>query len=374
MTVYLVTLMAVLVHVAFVGSRVATSLYAINLGADAFAVGLLMSIYAWCPMVFAIYAGKLIDRVGARPPVLAGATGVMAALALPVVWPGLKALYWAAFLLGPSFMLVMVAVQGITGALGTADDRARNYSLLAVGFSISGFVGPLIAGFSIDHFGFHGALAALCVVAALALALAGFAPGLIPVLVPNEKAAGRSVMDLLRIPVLRRVVIVSGLLTTAWDMYQFFLPVYGHHIGLSASVIGMILATFSVATFAIRLFLPTMLRRAGEFAIMERMIFVASVAFALFPYFPNPWALAAISFLLGLGVGTGQPLSMSLTYAHAPKGRVSEAAGIRFTVNNSSHVVIPLIFGAIGSDFGFTAVFLSNAGMLFFCALFSRRR
>ena len=84
----------------------------------------------------------------------------------------------------------------------------------------------------------------------------------------------------------------------------------------------------------------------------------------MFPLFQNPYALCAVAFLLGLGVGCGQPMSMSLIYALAPAGRASEAAGLRVTVNNFTHFVIPLIFGSLGTAFGFAPVWLSNAALL----------
>ena len=71
-----------------------------------------------------------------------------------------------------------------------------------------------------------------------------------------------------------------------------------------------------------------------------------------------------MAFILGLGVGSGQPMSMSLIYALAPPGRSSEAAGLRVMVNNVAHLFIPLFFGSVGAAFGFVPVFMSNAAML----------
>lgn len=371
---YLIVLLCILNHAAFTGSRVVFSLYAIDLGANSFAIGALISFYALCPLLLAIYSGKLIDRIGARVPMLAGTAGLMFGILLPVAMPGLAMLYFAALLLGSSFMFFFVAVQGVTGSIGRADERGRNYSLLSVGFSIASFIGPLIAGFSIDHLGFRNALLVLSTCLVLSLLAQWWRAEWIPPASPNpDKHAGQSVMDLLRIPALRRIFLASGFLSGAWDLYNFYLPVYGVSIGLSASVIGMILATFSAATVAIRLFLPWMLKRHAELGILTAAIAIASVAYLLFPFFHNAWALAAISFLLGLGLGTGQPLSMSLIYNLAPPGRTSEAAGIRVTVNNMAHVAIPLMFGAIGSALGFTAVFISNAVVLFAGAVVNHR-
>ena len=54
MAIYLIVLLCILNHAAFTGSRVVFSLYAIDLGAHSFAIGVLVSFYALCPLLLAI--------------------------------------------------------------------------------------------------------------------------------------------------------------------------------------------------------------------------------------------------------------------------------------------------------------------------------
>jgi hypothetical protein len=74
--------------------------------------------------------------------------------------------------------------------------------------------------------------------------------------------------------------------------------------------------------------------------------------------------LAAVAFALGLGLGCGQPLTLSLIYSRAPQGRSGEALGLRVTINNFMHIVVPLRFGTIGSVLGVIPVFIANALIL----------
>ena len=364
-TIVLLAVMATLCNVAHGGGRVTLSLLALQLGADAFGVGLLIALYAFGPLVFAIYAGKVIDRVGARLPMMIGTGGIGLLLLLPAGLQNLWVMYGAAFLLGICFMLFFVAAQGVTGAIGKPEDRTRNYSLLAVGFSVSGFIGPLIAGFAIDNLGYSAALIILGAFTIAPVLLLWAKPALIPHKPrTTEEKAGQSVFDLWRTPALRSVFITGGFISAGWDLYTFYLPVYGRSIDLSASVIGMIIATFAVATCVIRLFLATLIRRGQEARILNIALVVACIAYFLFPFCTNAWLLAAISFLLGLAMGTGQPLSMILIYNLTPRERTSEAAGVRVTVNHMVHVTVPLLFGAIGSAFGFYPVFVLNGLML----------
>ena len=64
MTLALAIVLTVLTHVAFVVSRVTIALYGIHLGATPLTVGVLMSLYAFLPMLLAVYVGRLIDRIG----------------------------------------------------------------------------------------------------------------------------------------------------------------------------------------------------------------------------------------------------------------------------------------------------------------------
>jgi len=74
--------------------------------------------------------------------------------------------------------------------------------------------------------------------------------------------------------------------------------------------------------------------------------------------------LVLTAFLLGLGLGSAQPLTIMLTYHHAPPGRSGEALGMRLTVNKITQISIPLVFGGIGAVFGLAPVFWANAAFL----------
>lgn len=365
MPIHLIVLLCLLNHACFSGSRVVMSLYALQLGASQFTIGVLMALYALFPLFFAIYAGRLADRVGPRWPMLAGTAGVGMAMLLPPLFPGLIALYVSALVAGSSFHFFFVSVHGTTGGVGGPENRARNYALVSLGFSAAGLIGPLTAGFAIDHLGHLNAYLLLSVFTVAPLLLIWLKPGFLPKAAKSgSDHSGQRVLDLWKMPKLRGVFIASGILSAAWDLFQFYFPIYGHAIGLSATVIGVVLAVFSLATFIVRLVLPAWAKRAGEAEILVHGIFIAAFAFVLMPFFANAWLLAMAAFILGLGVGSGQPMSMSLIYALAPPGRASEAAGLRVTVNNVAHLLIPLFFGSVGAAFGFVPVFLSNAVML----------
>ena len=364
MTIYIIILLAFLTHVGFAGSRLAVPLFAVDQGATPFVVGTVVALYAALPMLLALPAGRMTDRLGFRMPLLFGTSGVFVSLMLPFFWPSMATLYVTATLIGVSFMALQLGTQTLAGAIAGSSGRARNFSLLSLGFALANFGGPLLTGFLIDEVGYEWTFFALALPLIPAIVVSALGSRWIPNVHAKSESVRRGMFDLLSIKPLRDTLIASGIVSGAWDVYQFFMPIYGRSLGLSATAIGAILSAFAVSIILVRAFLPFVVRRAGEVELLTYAMFVAAASFCLFPLCEGAWALAGVSFLLGIGCGCGQPLSMTLVFNASPKERAAEATGMRITVNQITHLVMPLLFGALGSVAGFAAVFLTNAGGL----------
>jgi predicted MFS family arabinose efflux permease len=324
-----------------------------------------MALYAFLPMLLAVYAGRQTDRIGARRPMLYSSLGLVASVALPALWPSLAALHLAAMAIGTSFLFYHVALNNVIGQLGTPADRTVNFSWLALGFSISGFCGPLLAGFAIDGAGHRAAFLVLAAFPALATLLLYARRRGVPGPVHAQHAGGeRRIKDLLREPRLRSAFLASAVLAMGWDLYTFVMPVYGSSLGLSASTIGIIMGTFAAATFTVRLAMPAFSRRLKEWPMVIAAMSVAGLSYALFPLAQSVALLMALSFLLGIGLGSAQPFIMTLLYAASPPGRQGEVIGVRTTMLNGSHTFLPLAMGALGTALGMGPVFWSMAAFL----------
>jgi predicted MFS family arabinose efflux permease len=374
-TLRLVIILTVLAHAGFVGSRVTVSLQAIALGASPLTVGVLMSLYAALPMLLAVHAGRRIDRAGVAGPLLAGLLAVAAGVVLPAAWPGLATLFFAATLIGTGFLFVHVALNNVVGALAAPEARAASFAWLALGFSVGGFFGPLVAGFAIDGLGHRLAFLLLALFPAMAAAILWQRRRRLPAHAAQRTDSGeRRLADLLRDPRLRHAFIASAVMAMGWDLYAFVVPIYGTRIGLSASLIGIVMGSFSVATFAVRLALPALARRVREWSMVVAAMLIAGASYALFPLAQSVAPLMALSFVLGLGLGCAQPFIMSLLYAASPPGRQGEVIGIRTTMLSGSHTVLPLAMGALGAALGMAPVFWSMAAVLFAGGGFAWRR
>ncbi len=191
---------------------------------------------------------------------------------------------------------------------------------------------------------------------------------------PKPDAAQHRVADLLRNPRLLPVFLFSGLLATGWDLYTFVIPIYGSRIGLSASTIGIIMSSFALATFVVRLAMPSVARRLSEWTVVGAALLIAGIAYSLFPLVTQVPLLIALSFLLGLGLGCAQPMIMAALYAASPPGRQGEVVGMRTTMINASQTFMPLAFGAVGTALGMQPILWTMAGALLIGSWLARKR
>lgn len=371
----LLVVTVVLAHTAYNGSRLNISLAALDSGGSALTVGVMMSLIAALPMLLGIASGRLVDRIGVRLPLIGGVTLLIASAALGGLLPGIAPLFFTAAGCGTGFMLFHICAQHMVGEMSSAEDRRDNFGWLALGFATSNFIGPSVAGFSIDHYGHRVTFLLLaCFAIAALLVLLARRRTLTHTPDARRDAQPPSAWELMRNAELRRVFIVSGMLASAWDLFVFVMPIYGNSIRLSATTIGLILASFAAATFTIRLALPLLSRYFREWEMITMTFTIACVAYAIFPTLTTVPLLASLAFFLGLGLGATQPSIMALVYATAPGGREAEAVGVRTVVLNASHTVLPLLFGAMGTALGMGPVFWTMSGALFAGGWFANRR
>ncbi len=362
----LVVLITVLTHTAYKGSKVLLSLYALELGAQPLVIGVMFSLYAVFPVFLAVYAGRVSDRLGFRIPMLFGTCGLALGLSLPFFVPRLETLFVSATLIGACYVFYAVSVQHLVGSFGDVGNRTRNFSLFTLGVALTAFIGPTTTGFAIDALGHRHTYPVLAGFAVLAigvlLAIGARLPR--PHHTQDGKRAGQRIGDLVHNAFLRRALITSAILETGQELFNFFLPIYAHSIGLKASQIGLVMGAYGIALLLVRGAMPWIVKRMSEERLLSVSLLAAAGICTMFPLVSSFALLAGMSFLLGLGLGAGAPLSMTLAYNRAPAGRSGEAMGLRQTVNKSIEVVMPLVFGTLGTALGMSPVFWMNAAML----------
>jgi MFS family permease len=244
-----------------------------------------------------------------------------------------------------------------------------------LGSSIANFAGPLIAGLTIDSFGHRAAFGALALLPLIPLAIQARCRSTLGSVDPKAHYdASSGLLELLSLRPLRRLFLVNAFVSIGWEVHTVFVPIYGSKIGMSGAQIGLILASFAAASFVVRFMIGWVVNRWSEHVILACAFAAAAAVYIIFPLTQTVWALVALSLVLGLCLGTGQPIVMSLLHARAPAGRLGEAAGIRITLIQTMGVGVPLIFGALGSSGGLLVVFWAAAACLGAGCMTARQR
>jgi len=355
----------IFLHACMTGMRLATPLMALRDGHSALSVGVLLALFSLTQVFMAIPAGRYTDRHGLKKPMRLSVAGAAIGAGLSAIWPLFPMLCLSALLTGGATGLAVIALQRHVGRSARDTDHLKeSFSWLAIGPAVSNFMGPMAAGLMIDH---AGQVAADDTGFRAAFALMGLMPLItwfwvrkvpeLPLQIPHKDAAKHRIWDLLREPLMRRLLLVNWMLSSCWDVHTFVVPILGHERGFSASVVGFILGAFAVASALIRVVLPLVAKRLEEFRILTIAMVLAALIFAVYPLTQTATAMGVCSVLLGLTLGVVQPMVMSTLHQITPHHRQGEALGLRIMTVNASSVLMPMLFGMAGTVVGIAPVF-----------------
>ncbi len=358
----------VCLHASMAGMRLAAPLWALQQGYGPLAVGFLLALFSLSQVFLALPAGRFADRHGLRKPVSWAVVASIIGASTAALYPHFVVLCFSALMMGGATGAAAIALQRHVGrAAADATDLRRVFSWLSIGPAISNFLGPVAAGLLIDYAGvwlggqvadrngFVAAFALMALLPSLAWWCVRATREQEPVAQAGE--ATLSAWPLLKDPTMRRLLLVNWLLSSCWDVHTFVVPVLGHERGFSASVIGTILGAFAVAAAVVRVFLPLLAARLREWAVVTTAMVATAILFAVYPLMPTAWAMGACSVLLGLALGTVQPMIMSTLHQITPHAMHGQAIALRLMTINLSSVLMPMLFGTAGVVVGVSVVF-----------------
>lgn len=326
-------------------------------------VGVLMSLLMLVPTFTAAHIGRWVDRIGYLRPTLWSLGALVAGELWMAGVPSFLGLAAGSVVVGTSFIVVNVAVNNAIGHLAGVAGRTRAFGLTAVGYSLSALLGPSLAGAAIDSAGYPMTFMLLALLPLIGLALLWRAPPVARPVLPAPAHAA-AVMDLLRLPPLRAVLIVSSLVAAGWDLFTFLVPLHGARSGLSATAIGLVAGGFGVGSATVRLALPWISRRLSEWRLIGTALVLSGLGYLAFPFCVTFATMLPLAVVLGMVLGCGQPVVMSLLHVTAPAGRTGEAVGLRMAMIGLGQTILPLGVGAFGSALGLAPLFWGIAGLL----------
>ncbi|MEG0940133.1 MAG: MFS transporter [Comamonas sp.] len=355
----------VCIHGSMTGMRMATPLLALKEGYSAAAVGMLLALFALTQVFLSLPAGRYADRHGLKRPLIISVAAACTGAGLSAAFPVYPVMCLSALLTGGAAGTALIALQRHVGRMAhNKDDLRKVFSWLAIGPAFSNFLGPFAAGLLIDYAGGEAASetgfrAAFLLLALMPLAAWFWGRG-VPELPSKDVARSdkkATAWDLVQNRGFRRLLLLNWALSSCWDVHTFVVPILGHERGLPASVIGTILGAFAIAAAVIRMLMPVITRHLAEWQVVLGAMVSACALFILYPFMPGAWSMGACSVVLGIVLGSVQPMVMSMIHQITPAERHGEALGLRMMAINGSSVLMPVLFGSLGAVVGVSALF-----------------
>ncbi|HEX2013417.1 MAG TPA: MFS transporter [Roseateles sp.] len=337
------------VHACMASTRVAASLWALQQGLGEWTVGVLLSLFAVAPILLSLWAGRQVDRHGFHRPmgyaVGLALVGALAALLLP----SFGTIVFSCLLNGGATAVAAVATQREAGLMAeTPGELKRMFSFVALSQALSNALSPVIAGLLIDHSGFRAAFAFSALLPLLAWAAARHVPRqALPAAAGSAQA--KPAWELLRDPSLRHLLILNIVLSASWDAHNFVVPVLGHAKGLSASSIGLVLGSFAVMATLIRLAIVRWALHLDELKALRIAMVTATAVLLVYAWLPGTAGLMLGSAILGMALGSVQPMILATLHQVTPPERHGQALGLRMLATNGATVAMPLGFGLLAA-------------------------
>ncbi|ETI69948.1 MFS transporter [Neobacillus vireti] len=350
-------------------TRPIITLYALHMGSTAFDIGILTASYSLLPLIFAIQAGKIADKVGDRLPILLGSLGITIGMLIPFMFASMWSLYVSQFIVGLANVFLVVSLQNVLGNTASKENRDYYFSMFGMAVAAGALLGPLLGGYISEHLSYTTAFLVSIFISFIPIAFSFY----IPVVIrekQQKKSTILSSIGLLNISILRKALFSSALVLYSKDIFIAYFPLFAKQNHISEFIIGWIISIQALAMIIVRFILPKLTNFLGRDRILSISIIVAGVSFILLPFTENVIILGLLSCLMGFGLGCGQPLSMTITYNASPKNRTGEVLGLRLSTNRLSQMIAPVFFGLVGSWVGVISVFFISGAFLLGGTLF----
>lgn len=352
------------IHACMAVTRVSGTLWVLRHGYGEMTVGVLMSLFALAPLALSMWAGRLADRWGLHRPLAIGVGLAFFGALTAWIWQSLYTIALGSLLTGGALSMAAVAIQREVGTLSSdADALKRAFSWMALGPALSNALAPVLAGLMIDHAGFGWAFGLATVLPVAAWLLVARLPRRAAAL-QSSTPAQRPAWELLRQPAIRHLLVLNIVLSASWDAHSFVVPVIGHSRGLSASSIGLVLGSFAVAATVVRLAIVRWAHRVDELHMLRGAMLLATLVLAAYAWLPGTPGLMVGSALLGLALGSVQPMILTTLHQVTPPDRHGQALGLRMLASNGGTLAMPLAFGGVATSLAAAAPLWLMAGLL----------
>jgi MFS family permease len=353
--------------------RPATSYRLLGLGSGATAVGLVTASFALVPLFLAIPLGRRADRRHGGRLLLGGCALQAVGCLLLAAGHSATALAVASAVVGLGHLALALGSQAVIARESEDEHHDRDFALLTAGVSVGQLVGPLLGGLLLGSR--SGAALASATERAMLVGAGIAALATLCALVAERGRRndgsrrevieeGETVGAILGTRGVPAGIFASVAALSAADVFTAYMPVLGEQRHVAPATIGVLLAIRAAASLASRIGIGGLVRRFGRSGLIRLSAAAAAVALGGIALTSNVIVLAALSTIIGAGLGFGQPLSMTIVVRLVPAHARATALAVRLTGNRLGQVAAPAAAGAFAGTAGAGSVFWLMSGLL----------
>jgi DHA1 family multidrug resistance protein-like MFS transporter len=346
-------------------------LWALDIGASAFWIGMAIAMRALLAMAFSIQAGAIMDRLGTRRVTLWLGVGAAALVPIYPLFPSVAGILVLQVVVGFLHLTCWIGAQALVGRLTKGDPALMGrFTFLA---TLGNFLGPFLAGLAWQYLGPWGAFGMVSVWS-LAFVLVTYAvsrdvDGSAGVRVTLDDflprwatyAAGFSLM---RVPIITYVIIVSAILAGMYAMRHTFFAVYLESIDFRGGEIGFIVGSIALSGSVAGLAVGRLSRWIAPHWLVLAGTITATIAFSLAPLFSGFWSLLVVACTTGACSGTAFPMILSVLTRGAGTDNQGLSVGLRATMNRTASLAVPVSMGAIVGATSLSTGFFVMGGVI----------
>jgi MFS family permease len=358
-------------------ARPITSYRLLGLGAGVREVGFVTASFALLPLFLAIPLGRSADR--RRAPLVTIGCAIQVIACILLAWAETPLTLGAASaVLGLGHLGVALGVQEVIARESGDGHHDRDFGLLTAGVSLGQMIGPLAGGLVLGtgsslltatrHAMFVAALVLIPATVLAALGERGRRPGAGGTI--SRRGSVRTILHTRGVPA---GIFASIAVLSAADIFTAYMPVIGEQRGIAPGAVGVLLALRAGSSMATRIGIGKIVGRVGRERLIVLSASGAALSLGAIAFAHGVLPLAVLSVVAGVGLGFGQPLSMTLVVQLVPEYARGTALAVRLAGNRVGQVAAPAVAGVVAGSAGARSVFWVLSALLGSSAVAVRR-
>lgn len=324
--------------------------YAEELGASPFELGLLMAVYSLMQFFFAPMWGRISDRIGRKPVMVAGILGLSVSYFLLAFSGNVMMLFFARIVGGVLSAANMPTAMAYVADITTDEERSKGMGMIGAATGLGFIFGPAIGGM-FTNISLQAPFYIAGVLSFITLALVMiFLKESLPESERTDKSTAKksSFTDAVRGPFAMLYFLQFFITVSLAGLEATFAYFGAAKAGLDAVSLGYIFMIMGLASAAVQGNMGVLTKKFGEEQIIKAGIIISVIGFGLILFIQNFWTAAIFLAIFGVGNGVIRPSVSSLLTKKAKAGYGS-TTGYLSSFDSLGRIIGPVLGGFLYS-------------------------